>query len=100
MTSIGIIGAGVAGLQLGLFLRQHGIRATIYAEKSATEQLGSRLPGLVARVGHTRDRESQLGVNYWDQAESEIPRIHISVGGEQPLAFIGNVTRPSIVVDM
>jgi len=100
MTNIGIVGAGVAGLQLGLFLRQHGIQATIYTEKSATEQLGSRLPALVARVGHTRDRESQLGVNYWDQADTEIPRIHVSVGGEHPLAFIGNVTRPSIVVDM
>jgi 2-polyprenyl-6-methoxyphenol hydroxylase-like FAD-dependent oxidoreductase len=100
MTNIGIVGAGIAGLHLGLFLRQHGIPATIYTEKSATDQLGSRLPGLVARVGHTRDREIQLGVNYWDQANNEIPQVHFSVAGEQPLAFIGNVTRPSIVVDM
>ena len=28
MTNIGIVGAGVAGLQLGLFLRQYGIQAT------------------------------------------------------------------------
>jgi 2-polyprenyl-6-methoxyphenol hydroxylase-like FAD-dependent oxidoreductase len=74
MANIGIVGAGIAGLHLGLFLRQHGIPATIYTEKSATDQLGSRLPGLVARVGHTRDREIQLGVNYWDQANNEIPR--------------------------
>jgi hypothetical protein len=100
MTHIGIVGAGVAGLHLGLFLRQHSIQATIYTEKSAADQLGARLPGLVARVGHTRDRESQLGVNYWDQANNELSQIHFSVGGEQPLAFTGHAMRPSILVDM
>jgi len=35
MTHIGIIGAGVAGLQLGLLLQQRGITTTIYAERSA-----------------------------------------------------------------
>ena len=68
-------------LQVAELLRQHGIPATIYTEKSATDQLGSRLPGLVARVGHTRDREIQLGVNYWDQANNEIPQVHFSVAG-------------------
>ena len=33
MKNIGIVGAGVAGLQLGLFLRQHGIPATIYTDR-------------------------------------------------------------------
>ncbi len=36
---IGIIGAGTAGLQLGLFLRQHGIETTIYTDRRR------RLPG-------------------------------------------------------
>jgi len=100
MTNIGIIGAGVAGLHLGLFLRQHGIQATIYTEKSATEQFGSRLPALVGRVGHTRDRERQLGINHWDQANNELSQLRISVQGEQTLAFTGNVARPLIAVDM
>jgi 2-polyprenyl-6-methoxyphenol hydroxylase-like FAD-dependent oxidoreductase len=38
MTSIGIVGSGIAGLHLGLFLRQHGISATIYADRTPDEQ--------------------------------------------------------------
>jgi 2-polyprenyl-6-methoxyphenol hydroxylase-like FAD-dependent oxidoreductase len=34
MASIGIIGSGIAGLQLGLGLQQHGIDATIYSERT------------------------------------------------------------------
>jgi protoporphyrinogen oxidase len=37
MTHIGIIGAGIAGLHLSLFLQKHGIAATVYTspERSA-----------------------------------------------------------------
>jgi 2-polyprenyl-6-methoxyphenol hydroxylase-like FAD-dependent oxidoreductase len=100
MTSIGIVGAGVAGLHLGLYLRQHGIDTTLYAEKNAEQQLSSRIPALVARVGHTRERERQLGVNHWDGGNNEFSRINIYVAGEQPLSFHGDVDNPFIAVDM
>jgi 2-polyprenyl-6-methoxyphenol hydroxylase-like FAD-dependent oxidoreductase len=100
MTSIGIVGAGVAGLHLGLYLRQHGIDTTLYAEKNVEQQLSSRLPALVARVGHTRERERQLGVNHWDGGNTEFNRINIYVAGEQPLSFYGDVDHPFIAVDM
>lgn len=100
MTSIGIIGAGVAGLQLGLYLRQHGIDVTIYAEKSPEQQFGSRLPALVARSGNTRERERSLGVNHWDGSKSEFERVHVHVSGEQPMDFVGQMERPFIAVDM
>jgi len=100
MTSIGIIGAGVAGLQLGLFLRQHGIEATIYTEKTPEQQFGSRLPALVGRAWHTRERERKLGVNHWDQGNNEFIHMNIAINGEQPLAFQGTLSRPFIAVDM
>src|SRR5580765_244487 len=100
MTSIGIIGAGVAGLHLGLFLRQQGIEATLYAEKSPEQQFGSRLPSLVARAGHTRERERKLGVNHWDQGNNEFSHVNVSIGGPQPMAFQGNMVLPFIAVDM
>lgn len=100
MTSIGIIGAGVAGLQLGLFLRQQGIQATIYTEKTSQQQFGSRLPALVARSSHTRERERKLGVNHWDGGNNEFNRISVEVSGEQPLRFYGNLSAPFIAVDM
>jgi 2-polyprenyl-6-methoxyphenol hydroxylase-like FAD-dependent oxidoreductase len=100
MTSIGIIGAGVAGLHLGLFLRQHGIQATIYTEKTPEQQFGSRLPAMVARAWHTRERERALGVNHWDCATNEFLHLHISVNGEHPIAFRGTLAHPWIAVDM
>lgn len=100
MTSIGIIGAGVAGLHLGLFLRQLGIDATIYTEKTPEQQFGSRLPALVARAWHTRERERMLGVNHWDQGNSEFGHLNVTLSGEQPLMFQGSLEQPMIAVDM
>lgn len=36
MTNIGIVGAGIAGLQLGLFLQQQGSAPTIYTDKTSS----------------------------------------------------------------
>jgi 2-polyprenyl-6-methoxyphenol hydroxylase-like FAD-dependent oxidoreductase len=101
MKNIGIIGAGVAGLHLGLFLLQRGMSATIYAERSAGDQLGAQLPSLVARHSPTREREKALGVNHWDSAPSgQVGQMRVTVAGEQPLVIRGNLDEPSIVVDM
>jgi 2-polyprenyl-6-methoxyphenol hydroxylase-like FAD-dependent oxidoreductase len=100
MTNIGIVGAGVAGLQLGLFLRQHQIETTIYAERTPAELLGSQLPSLVSRFDHTRQRERLLGVNHWDGAANDSTRFHIDILGEQPIGFDGQLTDPMITVDM
>ena len=100
MTNIGIVGAGVAGLHLGLYLRQHGIETTIYAERTAGQEFGSRIPALVARVGHTRERERKLGINHWDNGNNESKHVNVYVAGEQPMTFHGTVARPLIAVDM
>ncbi|HKT37828.1 MAG TPA: NAD(P)-binding protein, partial [Ktedonobacterales bacterium] len=72
MTRIGIIGAGIAGLQLGLFLRQAGFEVTIYTEQTADQLLCSRLPNAVIRSAPTRARERQLGVAHWDDEEDAV----------------------------
>src|SRR4051794_10420376 len=100
MYSIGIVGAGIAGLHLGLFLQQRGVSGTIYAERSPSELLGSRLPALVARVAHTRERERRLGVNHWDGTPNDMPGFGVRVDGEQPLTFHGAFAQPAIAVDM
>lgn len=100
MANIGIVGAGVAGLQLGLYLRQHGIDTTLYAERSPEQLLASRIPALVARNGHTRERERLLGVNYWDNGGTEFTSISMNVTGEQPMGFTGKLNNKFISVDM
>jgi hypothetical protein len=100
MKNIGIIGAGIAGLHLGLLLRQHGIKTTIYTEKTPEQQLGGRLANVVARFAATRERERQLGVNFWDAASTALTRFSIHIGGERPLAVLGELDRPGSIVDM
>ncbi len=100
MTNIGIVGAGVAGLHLGLYLRQYGIETTLYADKSPEQMFGSRLPALVARAAHTRERERLLGVNHWDNGDNEFTNVNVTLAAEQPLNFTGILDRDFIAVDM
>ncbi len=100
MADIGIIGAGIAGLQLGLFLRQSGIPTTIYSEKTAEQMRESRLPAVVTRSAQTRQRERALGIDYWDAPDFGVFCIHFAVSGPQPLAFTGHLSQPAIAVDM
>jgi len=100
MTNIGIIGAGIAGLHLGLFLQKHGIAATIYTEKTPEQQLGGRLANVVVRFAPTRERERMLGINHWDSAETDLMRLSVYIGGSRSLQFSGALTPPASIVDM
>jgi 2-polyprenyl-6-methoxyphenol hydroxylase-like FAD-dependent oxidoreductase len=100
MANIGIVGGGIAGLHLGLFLRQHGIDATIYTEKTSDQQRGARLSNIVIRNGPTRARERRLGVNHWDSAAADLARLNVYIGGPRPIRFSGVLREPAMVVDM
>jgi hypothetical protein len=100
MKHIGIIGAGIGGLHLGLFLQRHGIAATIYTDKTPAQQLGGRLANVVVRSAPTREHERRLGVNHWDIPETDLTCFSVSVGGARPLAFTGNFPEPANIVDM
>ncbi len=70
MSNIGIVGAGIAGVQLALYLQQNGIAVTIYSDKTPDAILNSRLPNTPARFPHTIERERQLNVAHWIQLNS------------------------------
>jgi 2-polyprenyl-6-methoxyphenol hydroxylase-like FAD-dependent oxidoreductase len=78
MTSIGIVGTGIAGLHLGLFLRQHDISATLYANRSPDEQRNGRILNNMVRFEHTRSRERALRVNHWDGIGPDLESPHSS----------------------
>jgi 2-polyprenyl-6-methoxyphenol hydroxylase-like FAD-dependent oxidoreductase len=99
MTSIGIVGAGVAGLHLGLLLRQHDIPVTIYTDKTGDELAGGRLLNSVAHHHPTLERERQLGVHHWDAAEYGYVCHHHYLGGPAPMAFRGDFASPSSAID-
>lgn len=99
MADIGIVGAGTAGLQLALLLQRDGAEPTLYAERTAEEVRGGRLPNTVIHNYRTRARERSLGVNHWDQTAIDIQGHWHYIPGEQPLSFPGYFEKPSIGVD-
>jgi 2-polyprenyl-6-methoxyphenol hydroxylase-like FAD-dependent oxidoreductase len=99
MKRIGIVGGGIAGLHLGLWLREFGIDATIYSEKTSAQLLEAPLRNIVIRNACTRDRERALRVNHWDDSAPDLGYLSVTVTGT-PLAFAGTLAPPSNVVDM
>ncbi|MBW0113753.1 styrene monooxygenase subunit StyA [Pseudonocardia abyssalis] len=96
---IGIIGAGTAGLQLGLHLRRHGVDVTIVTDLAPDDYAGSRLPNTVAHHAVTVERERALGVDFWPTEDHGYFGHHYYVGGPEPLRFYGDYKSPSRAVD-
>ncbi|GAB2993367.1 monooxygenase [Amycolatopsis acidiphila] len=100
MEGIGIVGAGIAGLHLGLLLRKHDVPATIYSDRT-TEQLGGgRMLNSVAHHHATIEREQALGVDHWAGEEYQyFGHHHYLGGGPEPLVFPGFFKAPSRAID-
>jgi 2-polyprenyl-6-methoxyphenol hydroxylase-like FAD-dependent oxidoreductase len=90
MTSIGIVGTGISGLQLALTLQQAGVDTTLYAEHTPDEMRGSRLPNTVSRFGPTLARERALGVDHWADSTSNYKSVHVAIA-ETPVSFNGRL---------
>src|SRR5262245_1543126 len=98
--NIGIVGSGIAGLQLGLFLQKNGVGATIYSDRTPDQIRASRLPCLVVRFDHTQERERALRVNHWDYQDFGMFCVNTYVGIEPPIIWTGSFKRPGSCVDM
>lgn len=96
---IGILGAGTAGLQLGLYLRQHGVEVTLYTDRTADEIAAGRLPNSVAHYAVTLAREQALGVQHWPAEDYGYFGHHYYVNGPQPLSFYGAYRAPGRAMD-
>src|SRR5215813_6016434 len=100
MKNIGIVGSGIAGLQLGLFLLKHGVDATIYSDRSPEQIRASRLSNFVVRFEHTRERERALGVDHWEFPDFGVFGVRMHIGIEPPIVWNGSFKRPASGVDM
>lgn len=99
MASIGIVGAGTAGLHLGLKLLSHGVSVTLYAEQEPAKLRAGRLPNTVAHHSPTRARERELDVDHWGGPHADMQFMGIHVNGPQPFSLKGRLEKPSIFVD-
>jgi 2-polyprenyl-6-methoxyphenol hydroxylase-like FAD-dependent oxidoreductase len=101
MTRIGVIGAGIAGLHLGLALRAHDVDVAIYTDLSADAVAAGPLLNTVAHHHHTLERERALGVCHWEADDYGYGCHHHCVvgAGPDPVRFRGDFEYPSVVVD-
>ncbi|MBW8638057.1 monooxygenase [Hoeflea sp. WL0058] len=100
MHKIGIVGAGIAGLHLALYLQQRGVDATIITDRTPEELAKGRLLNTVAHHHTTLAREEALGVNHWpDPNQHYYYHDHwLNIPGS-PLNFSGRFSKPSRAVD-
>jgi 2-polyprenyl-6-methoxyphenol hydroxylase-like FAD-dependent oxidoreductase len=96
---IGIVGAGVAGLHLALYLQKHGVDATIITDREPREYRDMRLLNTVAHHHVTIAREQYLGVDHWSSPELSYGFHEHFFNFPQPLEFRGYFTRQSRAVD-
>lgn len=92
MRKILIVGAGQAGLQLGLSLLAEGYDVTIMSARTPDEILGGRVMSTQAMFGPALQVERDRGLNLWEQDTPQIKAIHVTVSdppGTPALSFVG-----------
>lgn len=100
MHNIGIVGAGIAGLHLALYLQQRGIEATVITDREPDAYRDAKLLNTVAHHHTTLARESELGVNHWTDMEQHYHyHDHWLNIPDTPLHFAGHFKKPSRAVD-
>lgn len=96
---IGIVGAGIAGLHLALYLQKHGVDATLITDRAPDDYRNIRLLNTVAHHHVTIAREDYLGVNHWSDPKLYYYYHDHFFNFPQPLGFRGDFSRPSRAVD-
>ena len=96
---IAIVGAGTAGLHLGLYLQGKGVESTIFTDKKIEDYPSVRLLNTVAHHAVTVQRETALGVDHWPDDGYFGHYYFIGMPGA-PIEFYGDLTTgPSRAVD-
>ncbi len=100
MTTIGIVGAGIAGLHLSHYLLKHGISVTLYTDRTPDEMRAARLAATTGFLGTSRIRDAELDLNHWDRPENDTAIFRLQVAGDPPLVFKGTNNLPTMFIDM
>jgi hypothetical protein len=82
MRSIGIVGGGHAGLQLGIGLRQRGYAVTIVTDRTAADVRDGRIMSSQGMQRTALQHERALGLAFWDDIAPKHEFIEFSLGGE------------------
>jgi len=100
MPDIAIIGAGIAGLHLGLWLQTHGIQPTVYAEHPPEQLRSARLPSTAAFYGTVRAHMRELGIAHWDDPDTSTRAFDFGIKDMPHFGFRVPVVPPMQFIDM
>ncbi|UGS33833.1 styrene monooxygenase/indole monooxygenase family protein [Capillimicrobium parvum] len=101
-TSVAVVGAGQAGLQLALGLAGDGVDVTLVTDRDAQAIRSGRVLSTQCMFGTALAIERELGIDHWQDDTPQIPGIRYSVGGpdgELAMQFRGALRRPGQSVD-
>ena len=82
--TIAIVGAGQAGLQLGIsLLERKECEVTLYSDRTAEEIASGSLMATAILFQGKREIERDLGIDFWTDKGKEVPGIEIEVRDER-----------------
>jgi hypothetical protein len=97
-----IVGAGQAGLQLGLCLLANGYEVTIMSARTPEEMRTGRITSTQVLFGPSLTIERDAGLNLWEQHTPGIEGIEVTLSappGNEALYFVGPFPEPAQSVD-
>ena len=96
---VGIIGAGIAGLHLGLRLRQLNIDCTIMIDRSAEQVAGTRPTNTVVHWSATLGRERVLRVYHWPAETFGFHEFRHIIQTSKPIEIRNRAVMPARAID-
>lgn len=85
MRKITIVGAGQAGLQLGIGLLKQGYAVTLISNRTAAEISAGRVMSSQSMYDMALGFERELGLSFWDDSCPATVGVHMRAGNEQGL---------------
>jgi hypothetical protein len=104
MSRIAIVGAGQAGLQLGIGLARAGHEVTCVTNRTPDEVRGGRVLSSQFMFDRARGHERALGIDFWDATCPDVEGIAVSIPhpelrGAKAIEFAARLDRPGHSVD-
>ena len=101
MRKIGIVGAGQAGLQLGLGLLAKGYQVVISSNLTGEQIRNGRVTSSQCMFDRARQNERDLGINFWEDAP-KVEGIQFAVcapDGTSPIEWSSRLDKPAQSID-
>lgn len=95
MRKITIVGAGQAGLQLGIGLLKQGYAVTLISNRTGAEIAAGRVLSSQSMYDMALEFERELGLSFWDDSCPPTTGVHLRAGNEQGLLIDWRARMPA-----